>query len=270
CCNGYNNVARILGKDRKQKQNFPVLEGHPAAQQHAEIAVERSGEIHDRVKKLHKGFKIYRWNPDHPTNNKPFLQSSYVDLSNCGPMVLDALQKIKGEDDSSLSYRRSCREGICGSCAMNVDGSNTVACLKPIDVDTRKPTVLTPLPHMSIEPWLKTKRAPEEGREYRQSPAERKKLDGLYECILCACCSTACPSYWWNPEEFGLAPLLHAFRWISDRLQSLTEDHKRLYRCRTIKNCAAACPKSLNPADAIHKMKIKHVISQLVEKVGST
>ncbi|TYG89522.1 hypothetical protein ES288_A12G106000v1 [Gossypium darwinii] len=294
--NGYNKVARILGKDRKQKQNFPVLEGHPAAQQHAEVTVERSGEIHDSVKKLHKEFKIYRWNPDHPINNKPFLQSYYVDLSNCGPMVLDALQKIKGEDDSSLSYRRSCREGICGSCAMNVDGTNTVACLKPIDVDTSKPTVLTPLPHMyvikdlvvdltnfyhqyrSIEPWLKTKRAPEEGREYRQSPAERKKLDGLYECILCACCSTSCPSYWWNPEEFlGPAPLLHAFRWISDsrdgftqeRLQALTEDHKRLYRCRTIKNCAAACPKSLNPADAIHKMKTKHMISQVVEKVGS-
>ncbi|KAB2052125.1 hypothetical protein ES319_A12G097900v1 [Gossypium barbadense] len=278
--NGYNKVARILGKDRKQKQNFPVLEGHPAAQQHAEVTVERSGEIHDRVKKLHKEFKIYRWNPDHPTNNKPFLQSYYVDLSNCGPMVLDALQKIKGEDDSSLSYRRSCREGICGSCAMNVDGTNTVACLKPIDVDTSKPTVLTPLPHMSIEPWLKTKRAPEEGIEYRQSPAERKKLDGLYECILCACCSTSCPSYWWNPEEFlGPAPLLHAFDgsrtgngrdgFTQERLQALTEDHKRLYRCRTIKNCAAACPISLNPADAIHKMKTKHMISQVVEKVGS-
>ncbi|MBA0562752.1 hypothetical protein Golob_007775, partial [Gossypium lobatum] len=200
--------------------------------------------------------------------------------------VLDALQKIKGEDDSSLSYRRSCREGICGSCAMNVDGTNTAACLKPIDVDTRKPTVLAPLPHMYVIKDLvvdltnfyhqyRPKRAPEEGREYRRSPAERKKLDGLYECILCACCSTSCPSYWWNPEEFlGPAPLLHAFRWISDsrdgftqeRLQALTEDHKRLYRCRTIKNCAAACPKSLNPADAIHKMKTKHVISQVVEK----
>ncbi|XVF17226.1 hypothetical protein REPUB_Repub10bG0101400 [Reevesia pubescens] len=183
-----------------------------------------------------------------------------------------------------------CHEG------MNIDGTNTVARLKPINADTSKPTVITPLPHMfvikdlvvdltnfyqqyrSIEPWLKTKRAPEDGREYRQSPADRKKLDGLYEGILCACCSTSCLSYWWNPEEFlGPAPLLHAFRWISDsrddfteeRLQALTEEQKRLYRCRTIKNCKATCPKSLNPADASHKMKTNHLLSEPVEKVGS-
>ncbi|KAK8606987.1 hypothetical protein V6N13_052738 [Hibiscus sabdariffa] len=290
--NAYNKVAGILGEGPKKKQNFAVLEGHPAAQQHAQVAVETSGEIRSRVNKLYKEFKIYRWSPDHPT--KPFLQSYFVHLPSCGPMVLDALQKIKAEDDSSLSYRRSCREGICGSCAMNIDGTNTVACLKPIDADTSKPTVITPLPHMfvikdlvvdltnfyqqykSIEPWLKAKRAAVEGREYRQSPGERKKLDGLYECILCACCSTSCPSYWWNPEEFlGPAPLLHAFRWISDsrddfteeRLQSLTEGRKRLYGCRTIRNCTATCPKSLNPADAIQKMKVKHLISEAVEKV---
>ncbi|XVE83156.1 hypothetical protein DITRI_Ditri16bG0065100 [Diplodiscus trichospermus] len=293
--NAFNQAARILGRD-PNKQNFPVLEGHPAAQQHAEVAVETQGKIQHRVKKLFKEFRIYRWNPDHLTNSKPFLHSYYVDLSNCGPMVLDALQKIKAEDDSSLSYRRSCREGICGSCAMNIDGTNTVACLKPIDADTSKPTVITPLPHMfvikdlvvdltnfyqqhrSIEPWLKTKAPPEDGREYRQSPADRKKLDGLYECILCACCSTSCPSYWWNPEEFlGPAALLHAFRWISDsrddfneeRVQALTEEDKRLYRCRTIKNCTATCPKSLNPADAIHKMKTKHLLSEPVDNVGN-
>ncbi|CAL8163972.1 unnamed protein product [Prunus armeniaca] len=203
-------------------------------------------------------------------------------------MVLDALQKIKAEDDSSLSYRRSCREGICGSCSMNIDGTNTVACLRPIDADTSKPTTITPLPHMFvikdlvvdltnfyqqyklIEPWLKTTKPPKDGREYRQSPSDRKKLDGLYECILCACCTTSCPSYWWNPEEFlGPAALLHAYRWIADsrdeftepRLQALTDDHTRLYRCRTIKNCTATCPKSLNPADAINKMKTRHLVS---------
>lgn len=130
----------------------------------------------------------------------------------------------------------------------------------------------------SIEPWLKTKKPPKDGKEYRQSPAERKRLDGLYECILCACCSTSCPSYWWNPEEFlGPAALLHAYRWVSDsrddftveRLQALTDDEKRLYRCRTIKNCTATCPKSLNPASAINRMKNKHLVSMPVEKAES-
>ncbi|XP_065851479.1 succinate dehydrogenase [ubiquinone] iron-sulfur subunit 3, mitochondrial-like isoform X1 [Euphorbia lathyris] len=173
-------------------------------------------------------------------------------------MVLDALQKIKAEDDSSLSYRRSCMEGICGSCAMNIDGTNTVACLKPIDCDVSKATIITPLPHMyvvkdlvvdltnfynqyrSIEPWLKRKKKAVDGREYRQTVEDRKKLDGLYECILCACCSGACPAYWWNPSEFlGPAALIHAYRWISDsrdeftneRLEALTEDRKKLYKC---------------------------------------
>ncbi|CAL9001459.1 unnamed protein product [Prunus brigantina] len=250
---GFNRVARIVGRAADpKKENFSVLEGHPVAQQHAEVALE----THDTV--------------------------------------LDALQKIKAEDDSSLSYRRSCREGICGSCSMNIDGTNTVACLRPIDADTSEPTTITPLPHMFvikdlvvdltnfyqqyklIEPWLKTTKPPKDGREYRQSPSDRKKLDGLYECILCACCTTSCPSYWWNPEEFlGPAALLHAYRWIADsrdefteqRLQALTEDNTRLYRCRTIKNCTANCPKSLNPADAISKMKTRHLLSQTVERV---
>ncbi|XP_048335549.2 succinate dehydrogenase [ubiquinone] iron-sulfur subunit 3, mitochondrial [Ziziphus jujuba] len=291
---GYEKVARILKKGNPKRHNFPILKGHPAAQEHAEEAVETHDTIRNKSKVL-KEFKIYRWNPNHP-NNKPYLQSYFLDLSNCGPMVLDALQKIKAEEDSSLSYRRSCREGICGSCSMNIDGTNTVACLRPIGKDTSKPTVITPLPHMfvikdlvvdltnfyqqykSIEPWLKTKKHPEDGREYRQSPEDRKKLDGLYECILCACCSTSCPSYWWNPEEFpGPAALLHAYRWISDsrdefteeRLQAVTEDQRRLYRCRTIQNCTAACPKSLDPAGAIHKMKTKHLLSQPMELAGS-
>ncbi|KAM5577319.1 succinate dehydrogenase [ubiquinone] iron-sulfur subunit 3, mitochondrial [Rosa sericea] len=292
---GYNKVASAVGKaDPKKQQDFPILKGHPAAQVQAKEALETHETVRSRNKVL-KEFKIYRWIPDHP-DNKPYLKSYFVNLNNCGPMVLDALQKIKAEDDSTLSYRRSCREGICGSCAMNIDGTNTVACLRPIDADTSTATTITPLPHMFvikdlvvdltnfyqqyklIEPWLKTKKPPEDGQEYKQSPADRKKLDGLYECILCACCSTSCPSYWWNPEEFlGPAALLHSYRWISDsrdqfteeRLQALTEDQKRLYRCNIIKNCTATCPKSLNPADAIQKMKTKHLFSQPVEVVGS-
>ncbi|XP_058092139.1 succinate dehydrogenase [ubiquinone] iron-sulfur subunit 3, mitochondrial-like [Magnolia sinica] len=204
------------------------------------------------------------------------------------PLVLDAQLKIKADVDSTLSYRRSCREGVCGSCAMNIDGTNTVACLKPIDTNTSKAIIITPLPHMFvikdlvvdltnfyqqyklIEPWLKAKKLPEDGREFRQSPADRKKLDGLYECILCACCSTSCPSYWWNPEEFlGPAALLQVYRWMSDsqndfakeRLQALTEDMKKLCRCRTIQNCTKTCPKSLNPAKAISMMSGQHLLS---------
>ncbi|XP_050207289.2 succinate dehydrogenase [ubiquinone] iron-sulfur subunit 3, mitochondrial [Mercurialis annua] len=233
---GYDKVVgRLRAKQDPKSRNFPILEDHPVGQQHAQESVEAYATVKQNIKKLIKEFRVYRWSPDKP-NDKPFLQSYFIDLSKCGPMVLDALQKIKAEDDSSLSYRRSCREGICGSCSMNIDGTNTVACLKPIDADTSKPTIITPLPHMfvikdlvvdltnfynqyrSIEPWLKTKAKPEDGKEYRQSAADRKKLDGLYECILCACCTTSCPSYWWNPEEFlGPAALLHAYRWISDR-----------------------------------------------------
>nr|GMC59585.1 succinate dehydrogenase [ubiquinone] iron-sulfur subunit 3, mitochondrial [Ipomoea batatas] len=288
-------LFKKAGGESKGSEKFPSLEGHPIAQEHAGEAVESNV---NRLRQLggnqspKKEFRIYRWSPDHP-NQRPFLQSFHIDLSSCGPMVLDALQKIKGEEDSSLSYRRSCREGICGSCSMNIDGVNTVACLKPIDTDTSRATVITPLPHMfvikdlvvdltnfyqqykSIEPWLKTRKAAPDGREYRQTPEERKRLDGLYECILCACCSTSCPSYWWNPEEFpGPAALLHAYRWISEsrddyaqeRLQAITENQKRLYRCRTIKNCTACCPKSLNPANAINKMKTRHLTAYPVEK----
>ncbi|KAJ0975073.1 hypothetical protein J5N97_017038 [Dioscorea zingiberensis] len=293
-------VGKVVGLGGVNKE-FPILDEHPIAKEKAqgimkyyekvsEWMKEKKGsgkEPNINVNKV-KEFKIFRWNPDKPL--KPFLQSYHVDLTSCGPMVLDVLQMIKAEKDSTLAFRRSCREGICGSCSMNIDGDNTVACLKPIEANTSKATMITPLPHMfvikdlvvdltsfyqqykSVEPWLKTRKKPENGREYFQSPKDRKKLDGLYECILCACCSTACPAYWWNGEEFlGPAALLHAYRWIQDsrddfekeRLQALTEDEKKLYRCRTIKNCTATCPKSLDPARAINAMRIRHQLGQL-------
>ncbi|XP_073010896.1 succinate dehydrogenase [ubiquinone] iron-sulfur subunit 3, mitochondrial [Typha latifolia] len=282
---GVGKVAKLArGGDLEQMDsNFPILKGHPGARKSAEEAIQNYKKVEEEAKAAKKEFQIYRWNPDKP--HRPFLQSYHVDLTTCGPMVLDVLQKIKAEQDSSLSYRRSCREGICGSCSMNIDGVNTVACLKPVDTNTSRATMITPLPHMFvikdlvadltnfyqqyklIEPWLKTKKPPEKGGEYIQLPKERKKLDGLYECILCACCSSACPAYWWNSEEFiGPAALLHAYRWVSDsrddfakeRIQAITEDEKRLYRCRTIKSCTATCPKSLDPARAISSMRTAH------------
>ena len=225
-----------------------------------------------------KEFRIYRWNPDDGAN--PRIDSYHVDLDACGPMVLDALIKIKSEIDPTLTFRRSCREGICGSCSMNIDGKNTLACLKSCD-EVNGAVKIYPLPHMKvvkdlvpdlsgfyqqhreIEPWLKTDGAPPDGKEWRQSPKEREKLDGLYECILCACCSTSCPSYWWNSDKYlGPAALLQSYRWVSDsrdqgkadRLAAL-DDPFKLYRCHTILNCAKACPKSLNPAKAIAELK---------------
>ena len=225
-----------------------------------------------------KTFKIYRWDPDSGEN--PRLDTFEIDLDKCGPMVLDALTKIKNEIDTTLTYRRSCREGICGSCSMNIDGLNTLACLKPIE-DVQGDVRIYPLPHMpvvkdlvpdltqiyaqlrSIEPWLKSDTPPPPDGERRQSKEERAKLDGLWECILCFCCSTACPSYWWNGDRYlGPAVLIQAYRWIADsrdeamgeRLDYL-EDPFRLYRCHTIMNCARTCPKGLNPAAAIGKIR---------------
>jgi succinate dehydrogenase / fumarate reductase iron-sulfur subunit len=223
-------------------------------------------------------FKIYRWNPDDGKN--PQTDTYEIDLDACGPMVLDALIKIKNEVDPGLTFRRSCREGICGSCAMNIDGTNTLACLKPIE-DVKGAVKISPLPHMpvikdlvpdlsqayaqlrSIEPWLKSDTpAPPDG-ERRQSKEERAKMDGMWECILCFCCSTACPSYWWNGDRYlGPAVLLAAYRWIADsrdestgeRLDAL-EDPYKLYRCHTIMNCTQTCPKGLNPAKAIAEIK---------------
>ena len=225
-------------------------------------------------------FNIYRWNRD--DNKNPRVDKYFVDKKNLGPMTLDALMFIKNDIDPTLTFRRSCREGICGSCSMNVNGTNTLACLKPIE---GKEINIYPLPHMrvlkdlvpdlsefyeqykSIEPWLKN--STKAKKEQRQSPAERKKLDGLYECVLCACCSTSCPSYWWNGDKFlGPAILLQAYRFIVDsrddnkkeRLKSL-EDKFKLYRCHTIMNCTKTCPKNLNPAKAISEIKKLQVTS---------
>jgi succinate dehydrogenase / fumarate reductase iron-sulfur subunit len=207
------------------------------------------------------------------------VDSYTIDLDQCGPMVLDALIKIKNEADSSLTFRRSCREGVCGSCAMNIDGRNALACTKAI-ADCGETVRIHPLPHQpvvkdlvadmtrfnaqyaSLRPWIETASPPPD-RERLQSREERAKLDGLQECILCACCSTSCPSYWWNGDRFlGPAMLLQAYRWIVDsrdeaageRLDAL-EDPFRLYRCHTIMNCTDACPKGLNPAKAIAEIK---------------
>lgn len=227
-----------------------------------------------------KKFSIYRWNPENV--DKPHMQTYTIDTNDCGPMVLDALIKIKNEMDPSLTFRRSCREGICGSCAMNINGCNGLACLTKIDTNPAKETPITPLPHMfvvkdlvvdmtnfynqykSIEPWLKRKTPPPiPGKEYLQTKEDRAKLDGMYECILCACCSTSCPSYWWNPEKYlGPAALLHSNRWIVDsrdeytneRLEAI-DDKFKLYRCHTIMNCARACPKGLNPGMQIARIK---------------
>src|SRR5579875_1839280 len=211
-------------------------------------------------------FRIYRWNPDDGQN--PRVDTYFVDRSDCGPMVLDALIWIKSKIDPTLTFRRSCREGICGSCAMNIDGTNTLACTKAI-ADVEGAVNIYPQ-HASVKPWLQTV-TPAPEKEWRQSPGDRAKLDGLYECILCACCSTSCPSYWWNGDRYlGPAVLLQAFRWLSDsrdeakgeRLDNV-EDPFRLYRCHTIMNCAKACPKGLNPAKAIAEIKEMLIERQL-------
>ena len=233
-----------------------------------------------------KIFSVYRWDPER--NEAPRLDEYEVDLDRCGPMVLDALLHIKDEIDPTLTFRRSCREGICGSCAMNIDGVNALACLQSI-ADIKNEVKVYPLPHLqvvkdlvpdlshfyaqyaSVKPWMQTRSPPPPDRERLQSKEDREKLDGLYECILCACCSTACPSYWWNSDRYlGPAVLLTAYRWIIDtrdenageRLDDL-EDPFRLYRCHTIMNCASACPKGLNPAKAIAEIK-KLLVSRMM------
>ncbi len=242
------------------------------------------GKVVDAAKKAKrkKTFKVYRWSPDDDKN--PSLDEFTIDLDKCGPMVLDALLHIKNDIDQTLTLRRSCREGICGSCAMNIDGTNTLACTKAID-DVSGDVKVTPLPHMpvvkdlvpdlnhvyaqyaSIEPWLKTDTAAP-NRERLQTEEDSTILNGAdgngpAGCILCFCCSTSCPSYWWNADRFlGPAVLLQAYRWIADtrdeatgeRLDAL-EDPFRLYRCHTIMNCTNTCPKGLNPAKAIAEIK---------------
>ncbi|XP_064642548.1 succinate dehydrogenase [ubiquinone] iron-sulfur subunit, mitochondrial-like [Lineus longissimus] len=230
-----------------------------------------------------KSFKVYRFNPDKP-GDKPHMDTYQVDLNQCGPMVLDALIKIKTEIDPTLTFRRSCREGICGSCSMNINGTNTLACLAPIDENLGKTSKVYPLPHMyvikdlvpdmanfyaqyrAIEPYLRRKDMKEEdyGKvSHLQSPEDRKKLDGLYECILCACCSTSCPSYWWSGDRYmGPAVLMQAYRWMIDSRDETTkerleqmEDKFSVFRCHTIMNCTKTCPKGLNPGKAIGEIK---------------
>jgi succinate dehydrogenase / fumarate reductase, iron-sulfur subunit len=229
----------------------------------------RAGELRE--------YQVYRWNPDDGRN--PRLDTYQVDLDDCGPMVLDGLIWIKNKIDPTLTFRRSCREGVCGSCAMNIDGTNTLACTKDMK-DIKGAVKIYPLPHMpvvkdlvpdltefyaqqaSIKPWLQTESVTPE-KEWKQSHEDRTKLDGLYECILCACCSTSCPSYWWNSDRYlGPATLLQSYRWIIDSRDEATgerlddlEDPFRLYRCHAIMNCAKACPKGLNPAQAIAQIK---------------
>ena len=230
-------------------------------------------------------FRIYRWDPD--TGENPRIDTYHVDMATCGPMVLDAIIKIKNEIDPTLTFRRSCREGICGSCAMNIDGINTLACTYGLD-EIKGDVKIYPLPHMavvkdlipdlthfyaqhaSVKPWLETE-TPAPEREWRQSIEDREKLDGLYECVMCACCSTSYPSYWWNGDRYlGPAALLHAYRWLIDSRDEATgerlddlEDPFRLYRCHTILNCSKACPKNLNPAKEIATLKKAMVDRQL-------
>lgn len=223
-------------------------------------------------------FEVYRWEPDSGKN--PRIDAFELDLDDCGPMLLDAIIKIKNEIDPTVSFRRSCREGVCGSCAMNINGKNTLACIKAIK-DYQGIIKIFPLPHMSvikdlvvdmenffaqyasIKPWIETQTPAPSDRERLQSKEDRAKLDGLYECVLCACCSTSCPSYWWNSDRYlGPAILLQAYRWLVDsrdentgeRLDEL-EDPFKLYRCHTIMNCTDTCPKGLNPAKAIAETK---------------
>jgi succinate dehydrogenase / fumarate reductase iron-sulfur subunit len=246
----------------------------------ANSRISREGRVHKAPPGASnvRTFRIYRFDPEAGSN--PRVDSYEVDMASCGPMVLDALIKIKNEIDSTLSFRRSCREGICGSCAMNIDGVNTLACTKAC-ADVRGDVRIYPLPHMpvvkdlipdltnfyaqyaSVKPWLQSRTPPPPDRERLQAPHDQEKIDRPSACILCACCSTSCPSYWWNGDRYlGPAALLAAYRWIIDsrdesmgeRLDAL-EDPFKLYRCHTIMNCTEACPKDLNPARAIAEIK---------------
>jgi succinate dehydrogenase / fumarate reductase, iron-sulfur subunit len=223
-------------------------------------------------------FRIYRFDPSSGEN--PRVDTFELDAASCGQMVLDALIQIKSTVDSSLTFRRSCREGICGSCAMNIDGVNRLACTTSL-LDLKGEVKIYPLPHMpvvkdlvpdltnfyaqyaSVKPWLQARTPAPPDSERLQSKEDQEKIDRPAACILCACCSTACPSYWWNSDRFlGPAALLAAYRWIIDSRDEATgerldelEDPFRLYRCHTIMNCTDVCPKDLNPAKAIAEVK---------------
>lgn len=259
-----------------KSQNLSVVARRAASVSAASQPKQLDTEPKENIKK----FDIYRFNPEKP-NVKPFVQTYEVDLNSCGPMVLDALVKIKNELDPTLTFRRSCREGICGSCAMNINGTNNLACISKIDKESSKSVQIYPLPHMyvikdlvpdmnnfykqyqSIQPWLQREETKGELKQNLQSVEDRKKLDGLYECILCACCSTSCPSYWWNGDKYlGPATLMQAYRWVIDSRDQATEerldklrDPFSVYRCHTIMNCTRTCPKGLNPGRAIGELK---------------
>ncbi len=274
------------------KRLIATTSGKDAAKASELFLKGSSASGHSELKTSFKRFQVYRWNPETP-KKAPWLQSYTVDLRECGPMVLDALIKIKNEQDPTLTFRRSCREGICGSCSMNINGINTLACICKIDVASEipkgeyssaeeAPVKIYPLPHMKvvrdlvpdltqfyaqhawIEPYLKRKSPPPaDGKEIRQSIEDRKRLDGLYECILCACCSTGCPSYWWNSDKYlGPAALIQAYRWMEDSRDEAGAERRdkmrdpiSVFRCHTIMNCAQTCPKGLNPGAAIAKIK---------------
>ena len=255
------------------KSFLPLNLGLPATSRIAPGKTWRTAKSGKRV----RTFQIYRFDPDCGSGRR--LDTYSIDRGDCGPMVLDALIKIKNEIDPTLTFRRSCREGVCGSCAMNIDGRNWLACTQPID-DIPGVVRVFPLNHLPVikdlvvdlshllaqqqlvEPWLKTE-TPEPESERLQSPDDRAKLDGYYECILCFCCTGGCPSYWWNGDRYlGPAVLLQAYRWLIDSRDEATgerldrlEDPFRLYRCHTIMNCTKTCPKRLQPAKAIAMIK---------------
>lgn len=229
-------------------------------------------------------FSVYRYDPD--TDDQPYMKDYELSGMENDVMVLDALLKIKGMD-ATLSFRHSCGEGVCGSDALNINGTNRLSCITPVK-DLKQPVVIRPIPGMPVirdlvvdmEPFYKQyrnvkpyliRKDPEPEVEYKQSAEERDKLDGLYECILCACCTTACPSFWWNPDKFlGPAALLQADRFLSDSRDQATEerldaleDSYKLYRCHTIMNCVQVCPKGLNPTKAIGNIKQK-MLKQLI------
>ncbi|CAK9828064.1 Succinate dehydrogenase [ubiquinone] iron-sulfur subunit, mitochondrial [Anthophora retusa] len=279
----YQSRVRFFSSEKKADKKEPPKAGSAVS---SEIAVMKECKTppEDRIRpggpRL-QTVRVYRWNPEKP-KVKPYMQQFSVDLNKCGTMVLDVLGLIKKEHDPTLSYRRSCREGICGSCSMNINGVNTLACITKLK-QSSKPIVIYPLPHsyvirdlvtdmeqflkqyQNIEPFLK--RPGEENfvglRQILQSTKDRQKLNGLYECILCGCCTYACPPYWWLGERFlGPATLLQAYRWIidsrdmghKDRLSKL-RDFYSVYRCHTIFNCTKTCPKGLNPGKAIAQIK---------------
>lgn len=275
-------VTRDLVEQGNINQNDALNESKTMAEftlpQNSKVKPGKTFPAPKGAKNVHV-FKIYRWSPDDDQN--PHLDVYEIDMDNCGPMVLDVLIKIKNEIDSTLTFRRSCREGVCGSCAMNIGGTNTLACTKHVEDVGSNDIAIYPLPHMpvikdlvpdlsqayaqyaSIEPWLQADTPTSPTKERLQSPEDRKKLDGLYECILCFCCSTGCPSYWWNSEVYlGPATLLQSYRWLVDSRDDATDerldaldDPFKMYRCHTIMNCTKTCPKGLNPAQAIGETK---------------